>query len=354
MENRQQTLLRMADELKLSKTTVSVCLSGNAEKYKIKPDTVERVKKYAEKINYIPNRIARSLTKPGNAPVGLIISQDSSSEKSLYAMRRAMQMLDESGREFIVQNFLTYHISDAVAALKGMNVKEIIMFGIFREQVNVERVPQNVLIRFQADQARLASLLKDMRFYSVDYNFPALENSPLKMYRLGTNRNDIYAKLFIALFKAVKVPIVCDENCIQLDTINNLAGLGLEIKPANIIAMPENTSGNPFKIGCELVPQVIAMIKSDRIKAAVLHDDKVAAGLIDGLLANGYSVPDDISVIGFDNIEAAPYFKVSLTTIEVPVMKNTVMVVESILSGKDIPATIESEAKIIWRDSAKL
>lgn len=354
MENRQQTLLRMADELKLSKTTVSVCLSGNAEKYKIKPDTVERVKKYAEKINYIPNRIARSLTKPGKSPVGLIISQDSSSEKSLYAMRRAMQMLDESGREFIVQNFLKYHISDAVAALKGMNVREIIMFGMFNERVNVERVPQNVLLGFHADQVRLASLLKDMQFYSVDYKFPVLENSPLKIYRLGINRENIYTKLFTALFKAGKVPIACDENCTSTETMSKLASSGFEITDSHILVMPDNMLENLFKIGCELVPKVIAMIKADGIKTVVLHNDKIAAGLIDGLLANGYSVPGDISVIGFDNIDASPYFKVPLTTIELPVMENTVIALESILRGKDISAVIESGAKIIWRESAKL
>lgn len=355
MKNRQQTLLKIAEDLKLSKTTVSVCLSGNAEKGRVKPETVERVKKYAEKINYIPNRIARSLTKPGKSPVGLIISQDSSSEKSLYAMRKAMQMLDEGGREFIVQNFLPNHISDAVADLKGMNVREIIMFGVFSERVNTQRFPQNMLIKFHSDRTRLECLLEDVRFYSVDYSFPLLINSKLpNIYRSGINRDDIYIRLFTTIFKTGKNPIACDENCISAETRNALAGSGIEIKPANIIVMPDNLVENLFKIGYELVPKVLAMVKTDRIKAVVLHDDKVAAGLIAGLLENGYSVPGDVSVVGFNNIDAAPYFKVPLTTISLPVMENTVRVVESILSGKDIPATIESEAKIIWRESAKI
>lgn len=355
MKNRQQTLLKIAEDLKLSKTTVSVCLSGNAEKGRIKPDTVELVKKYAEKINYIPNRIARSLTKPGKSPVGLIISQDSSSEKSLYAMRKAMQMLDEGGREFIVQNFLPNHISDTVADLKGMNVREIIMFGIFSERVNTERIPQNMLIKFHSDRTRLASLLKDMRFYSVDYDFSLPGNSNLhNVYRFGINRDDIYIRLFTTIFKTGKTPIACDENCISAAIMSGLANSGFEITPSHILIMPDIMLGNLFKIGYELVPKVIAMIKSGGIKTVILHNDKIAAGLINGLLENGYAVPGDISVIGFDNIDASPYFKVPLTTIELPVMANTVMVVESILSGKDIPPAIESEAKIIWRESAKI
>ncbi len=355
MENRQQTLLKIAMDLNLSKTTVSVCLSGNAGKIRIKPETVERVKKYAEKINYIPNRIARNLTKPGQAPVGLIISQDSSSEKGLYALRRAMRMLDESGREFIVQSFLRDHIADAVYALKGMKVKQIVMFGVFYEQINVERATKERQIQFRTDQSRLHALLQDMQFYAVDYNFPAPENSPLNIYRLGIKRSDIYTRLFTALSAAGKHPIACDENCVSSPEIRkNLANSNFVIKPEHIMVMPDIIGEDLFAVGRSFVPKVIAMIKADRIKTVVLHDDSVATGLIDGLLENGYSVPGDISVVGYNNIAAAPYFKVPLTTISLPVMENTGMVINSILTGKAIPPVIESEAKIIWRDSAKI
>lgn len=353
MENRQ-TLLKMANDLKLSRSTVAACLSGSAEKYKIKPETVALVKKHAEKMNYIPNRIARSLKSPGVSPVGLIMSQDSSSEKSLYAMRKAMQMLDEGGREFIVQNFLSGHISDTVVTLKGMNVREIIMFGALNERLNVQRVPSDLLMKYQADHARLASLLRDVQFYSVDYNFPAPENSPLNIYRLGINRDNIYTKLLIALFASGKTPIACDENCISEEVRNRLADSGFEIFSRHILKMPDLLNENRLEAGVELAEAVIAMIRGEQVRTVVVHDDKVAAGLVDGLLKNGYSVPDDVGVVGFDNIDTANFFKVPLTTIELPVMENAVMVVEAILNNKEIPKMIESEARVMWRDSAKL
>jgi LacI family transcriptional regulator len=345
----------MAEDLNLSRTTVSVCLFGDVGKGRIKPETAERVKKYAEKINYIPNRIARNLVKPGKPPIGLIISQDSSSEKSLHAINTAMKMLDENGREFLIQSFHPRHISNTVATLKGMGVREIIMFGVFTEMVNPKRKSKDCLMKFRTDQARLVSLLRDVRFYSVDYGFPMPKSRPLKMYRMGASRRDIYTKLFISLFKAGKFPLVCDENCISsYGNRNNFAKTGFDIKPKHILIMPDDHVDSPFETGRRLVPQVIAMIKSDQIKTVVLHDDKVAAGLIDGLLKNGYSVPGDVSVIGFDNIDASPFFKVPLTTIRVPVMENTLTAVKSILSGKDIPEVIESEAEIIWRESARI
>jgi LacI family repressor for deo operon, udp, cdd, tsx, nupC, and nupG len=41
----------------------------------------------------------------------------------------------------------------------------------------------------------------------------------------------------------------------------------------------------------------------------------VAFGLIAGLQAGGLSVPDDISVVGFDDIDMSEYYVPSLTTI---------------------------------------
>jgi hypothetical protein len=178
--------------------------------------------------------------------------------------------------------------------------------------------------------------------------------SPLKIYRMGVRRGDIYARMFELLQKAGKIPIACNENCLASPEFRmNLEHLELKIIPEHIITMPDRAK-NLFTIGNSLTPQVIDMIKNGRIKTVALHDDKVAAGLINGLLEKGYSVPDDISVIGFDNIDASAYFKIPLTTIELPILNNTVMAVESILSGKDIPMHIESAGKIIWRESAKI
>jgi len=354
MEKSPNTLSRIAEALQLSRTTVSVCLSGNTRKGRIKPETVERVKAYAAKINYIPNRIAQSLKKPGDSPVGLLIRQDSSLEKSLYALRRAMSMLDESGREFIVQNFLKFHISDAVAALKGMNVKEMIMFGTFDENINVNRVAKNQLAKFDTDLARLVSLLQDINFYAVDYSFPMPDDSKLEIYRLGISRSKVYTQLFTSLFKTGRSPFVCDENCLSHGIVENLAKAGYAIKQEHILAMPDGPVDDLFKTGHELASKVIPLIKADQVKTVVLHNDDVATGLISELQGNGYSVPDDISVVGFNNTAASKYFKIPLTTIGLPIMENTIMAVNAILKKEEIPKTLESESKIIWRDSARV
>lgn len=58
---------------------------------------------------------------------------------------------------------------------------------------------------------------------------------------------------------------------------------------------------------------ILAM--EDRPTAVFCASDQVAFGLISTLTANGVRVPDEISVIGFDDIELSEYYVPALTTI---------------------------------------
>ena len=55
---------------------------------------------------------------------------------------------------------------------------------------------------------------------------------------------------------------------------------------------------------------------ADRPTAVFCASDMVAIGLISGLKREGISVPNDISVVGFDDIEIAEYCDPPLTTIK--------------------------------------
>ena len=52
--------------------------------------------------------------------------------------------------------------------------------------------------------------------------------------------------------------------------------------------------------------------------AILAYNDQLAIGLIRGLTAAGVRVPDDVSIIGFDNIFAADLITPRLTTVAAP------------------------------------
>lgn len=65
--------------------------------------------------------------------------------------------------------------------------------------------------------------------------------------------------------------------------------------------------------GAEAARRILAM--NERPSAVFCAADMVAFGLIAGLVAGGLSVPGDISVVGFDDIDMSDYFVPALTTI---------------------------------------
>lgn len=82
-------------------------------------------------------------------------------------------------------------------------------------------------------------------------------------------------------------------------------------------------------------------------------NDRTAWGAYQALASLGLSVPEDISVVGFDNQESlAPYLRPGLTTLELPFIEMGRRAVELILAGTPSPGHTELfECPIIERHS---
>ena len=62
-----------------------------------------------------------------------------------------------------------------------------------------------------------------------------------------------------------------------------------------------------------------------RPQAVFATSDLLAIGLIDAMKDNGLAVPDDMAVVGFDNIRMANIVEPTLTTVEKPLHKMGVL-----------------------------
>jgi LacI family transcriptional regulator len=77
-------------------------------------------------------------------------------------------------------------------------------------------------------------------------------------------------------------------------------------------------AGATFREGYEVGLRYFRECGRDRPTAVTCFNDLVAMGLLRALAELGLRVPEDVSVVGFDDIPAAAYFSVPLTTINVP------------------------------------
>ena len=63
----------IAKELKVSKTTISLVLNNKGDENKISKETQRKIKAYAKKHKYVPNQLARGLSRGKSETIGLII-----------------------------------------------------------------------------------------------------------------------------------------------------------------------------------------------------------------------------------------------------------------------------------------
>lgn len=101
--------------------------------------------------------------------------------------------------------------------------------------------------------------------------------------------------------------------------------------------------------------KILAM--DTRPTAVFCFNDTMALGLISRLQQRGVRVPDDMSIIGYDNIELAEYFSPPLTTVHQPkrrVGKNAFeILLERIKDKEHERRTFEMHPEIVERDTVR-
>ncbi|MNZ52085.1 HTH-type transcriptional regulator DegA [compost metagenome] len=93
------------------------------------------------------------------------------------------------------------------------------------------------------------------------------------------------------------------------------------------------------------------------VTAIFAASDTIAIGAAKAVLTAGLSIPDDISIIGFDGIEMAEYFHPSLDTISQPgteMALSSVGVLFDLISGRSGHQHIVYDAVLLKRGSCKM
>ena len=127
--------------------------------------------------------------------------------------------------------------------------------------------------------------------------------------------------------------------------------LGLRIPPELVVQLPElNTPELGFSVMREMLRQ------TQDFTAVVCFNDISAFGCIRALHDAGLRVSQDVSVIGFDDIQTAAYHVPSLTTIQQPLGRMGALAAELLikkLRGEKTGNTLSLEPVLIQRESTR-
>lgn len=98
------------------------------------------------------------------------------------------------------------------------------------------------------------------------------------------------------------------------------------------------------------------LVNNKDITAIFAFDDIIACGAIKAIQELGYRIPDDISLVGFDDIELAKYSMPALTTVKrykSDLYKLIAQLINELISSNIEKVNISYKTEIIIRDSCK-
>lgn len=328
----------IAQKAGVSTATVSNVINGNH--HKVSQATIEKVQKIIEELGYSPSATARSLASNESRIIGVVIpnlGKDQAFSINAYtnqAVARLEQYVRNKGYYLMVRS--VGQCKEVVPIVSAWNVDGVIFLGAFHEEVEeiekLLKVP-TVYTDTYAKELPIANVGID------DYKGGFL----MGRYLMGKGHQKI----------ALVTPDVGSAGVIQERYRGFCAALesrGQKLAKEHIF-IAETNAESGAQAG-----QKIALSNQGFTAVAVMSD-MAAIGVMSGLRMCGLSVPDEVSVIGFDNLEAGKYVYPSLTTIAQDIEKKCDMVgdilFDMIKNKKRVAVNKTLDVELLERQSVK-
>jgi DNA-binding LacI/PurR family transcriptional regulator len=335
-------LRMLAEHLELSQTTVSLVLNNSPSAKSIPPETRTRVIEAAERLNYRPNYFARSLRQSRSMSVG-VLAPDLSEGYFTRVMSGVVEELSHAHYFF----FTACHDwkRELIEQYPRMLVERAVDgFLLLNTQADNIDVPVPVV----AISAHIP--LQNVTNIVLDHH-SAVEKALIHLYELG--HRDI---------AFMRGPRAIPDSEFRWESIQTVAReMGLRIDPAHVIRIDAagwsmKTGYHPMAPEIGYKPMQALLEKSRDFTAIFCFNDIAAIGAIRALRDAELSVPNDVSVVGFDDILSAAYSTPSLTTVRQPLFEMGKRGAEVLLDRianreKEYPAEIVVAPELVVRES---
>ncbi|MBD1382041.1 LacI family DNA-binding transcriptional regulator [Metabacillus arenae] len=330
-----KTIKDIAKELGLSVSTVSRALNDKPD---IKKETKEKILEEMKRLNYSPNANARSLIQKKSNIIGLMLSDITDPFFSEVALG-VEEVSSKSGYQVIYGNtFLNLEKEKRfLSSLLERKIDGLIMKpGKLDEEllrlIEQLEIPIVFLRKLRENEQHLNVSSIDVNHYKAAYR--AVE------YLIKLGHVNIG---FIGMSKDVSE----EEDRLKgfLDCLENH---NINYTDDNIII-----SGTGIEHGGTGVKQLLN--KKSNITAIFTANDLLAIGALEWLVKNNYKVPENISVVGFENLEISSLHWINLTTVDLPRKKIGIQAAEMLMnmvsSDHVKKEEVELDTKLIIRKS---
>jgi LacI family transcriptional regulator len=335
-------LKMLAKHQELSQTTISLVLNDSPSAKSIPQETRNRVIEAAQRLNYRPNYFARSLRQSRSMSVG-VLAPDLSEGYFTRVMSGVVQELT-SAHYF---SFTACHDwkQELIKQYSRMLVERAVDgFLLINTPADLLAVPVPV-VAISAHSA-----VENVTNIILDHHL-AVRQALTHLYEFGHRR--------IAIMRG---PRAIPDSEFRWVAIQDVAHeIGLKLDPALVIRIDSagwsTKAGNhPMTPEIGYKPMQAQLARTRDFTAVFCFNDIAAIGAIRALNDVGLSVPGDVSVVGFDDIQSAAYTTPSLTTVRQPLMemgeRGAQVLLERIADHeKKVPSEIVMAPELVVRES---
>ena len=312
-----------------SPKTVSRVINGGVN---VKEETYQAIQKVIDDLSYIPNAYAKNLTK--KEAINILISVKKIDSFPLIWFQTLLDKVLQTCKEYGVNAIVEYFgeedtISNSIISSTGSLIDGVIVFYESKEDIRINYLQKNKMPFIVFGESRTPNVV-----YVSNNNFQATYD----MMKLVSKEN---VKSMWLLMGGESLVNKDRERGVR--AFLNEKNYSMDLKVVYGLTTIDSVYSYATRhLSNQNFPDMIF----------VSGDEKVQ-GLIRSCYEKGITIPDDISIIGFDNIPISQYYTPALSTISpnyIMLAKNLIEGVLSIINGENIES-VEISSQIVRRQS---
>ena len=311
------SLKSLAEHVGLSQAAVSLVINRSPGAKSIPHRTQELIRQAARELNYRPNHIARSLRQQRSYTIGVVVPEISEGYAALVMSGIEDHLLQEGYFYFVV----SHRHRDELIEEYPLMLQQRAVEGLIAVDTAITSASQVPLVAVSGHR-----------------ELPGVTNIVLDHARAAALAMEHLAKLGHRRIAFIKGQAFSSDTAIRWESVRAAAQtLGIVINE-RLVGQLEGESSSP-ELGYIVTKKLLA--SGGPFTALFAFNDISAIGAIQALREGGRSIPQDVSVVGFDDIQSAAFQNPALTTVRQPLREMGMLAAATLL--RRIAAQPEAE-----------
>jgi DNA-binding LacI/PurR family transcriptional regulator len=319
------TLKSLAEHLGLSQAAISLVINRSPGAKSIPQRTQELIRQAARELNYRPNHLARSLRQQRSYTIGVVVPEISEGYAALVMSGIEDHLLQEGYFYFVVSHRHRDELIEEYPLLLQQRAVE----GLIAVDTAIRGAAQVPLVAVSGHR-----------------EVPGVTNIVLDHARAACLAMEHLTKLGHCQMAFIKGQEFSSDTAIRWESVCKAAEeLGVPIKD-RLVGQLEGESSSP-ELGYQVTKKLIA--SGEPFTALFAFNDISAIGAVQALREAGRKIPEDVSVVGFDDIQSAAFQNPALTTVRQPLREMGLLAAETLLKRIAAPASAPYPKEIVVR-----